>query len=42
MPPLGLGRSEDGDDARDRRDGWRDVKALRAVSLVVVVLIAVL
>ena len=44
MPLLGLVQSDDGDDGRDRayRDGWRDVKILWAVIIVVVVLIAVL
>jgi hypothetical protein len=44
IPPLGLVHSEDDDDdGRDPayRDGWRDVKILWAV-LLVVVLIAVL
>ena len=43
MPLLGLVQSDDGDDGREGayRDGWRDVKILWAV-LVVVVLIAVL
>ena len=44
MPLLGLVQSREGDDRRDPayRAGWRDVKILWAVLLVVVVLIAVL
>ena len=43
MPPLGLVQSDDDDDWRERahRDGWRDVKILWAV-VIVIVLIAVL
>ena len=43
MPLLGFVQSDDGDDGRERayRDGWRDVKILWAV-LIVIVLIAVL
>ena len=43
MPLLGLVQSDDGDDWRERarRAGWRDVKILW-VLIVVIVLIAVL
>ena len=44
MPLAGLVQSDDDDDGRDPayRAGWRDVKILWAVLIVVVVLIAVL
>lgn len=44
MPLLGLVQSREGDDRRDPayRAGWRDVKILWVLFIVVVVLIAVL